>query len=310
MCVTKKTSIEGSVRMDLIVFIKQFVNGIQVGSIYALVALGYTMVYGIVKLINFAHGDFIMVGGYVVVFTTPFLANLGVPAWLCVLAAVAVCSAIGVLTEKIAYKPLRGAPSLSVLITAIAVSLCLQNLALIFFSSSPRPMSAVFDVAPVTIGSIQFSGISILTIVMSVALMVALQLFIKKTRVGKAMRAVSEDSQAAILMGISTNKTISLTFAIGSGLAAMAAVMYCSAYPQVQPYMGSMLGLKAFIAAVLGGIGSIPGAMLGGILIGLVESITRHFNSQLADAVVFAILIVVLLVKPAGIMGKNVGEKV
>ena len=296
--------------MDLIVFIKQFVNGIQVGSIYALVALGYTMVYGIVKLINFAHGDFIMVGGYVVVFTTPFLANLGVPAWLCVLAAVAVCSAIGGLTEKIAYKPLRGAPSLSVLITAIAVSLCLQNLALIFFSSSPRPMSAVFDVAPVTIGSIQFSGISILTIVMSVALMVALQLFIKKTRVGKAMRAVSEDSQAAILMGISTNKTISLTFAIGSGLAAMAAVMYCSAYPQVQPYMGSMLGLKAFIAAVLGGIGSIPGAMLGGILIGLVESITRHFNSQLADAVVFAILIVVLLVKPAGIMGKNVGEKV
>ena len=296
--------------MDLIVFIKQFVNGIQVGSIYALVALGYTMVYGIVKLINFAHGDFIMVGGYVVVFTTPFLANLGVPAWLCVLAAVAVCSAIGVLTEKIAYKPLRGAPSLSVLITAIAVSLCLQNLALIFFSSSPRPMSAGFDVAPVTIGSIQFSGISILTIVMSVALMVALQLFIKKTRVGKAMRAVSEDSQAAILMGISTNKTISLTFAIGSGLAAMAAVMYCSAYPQVQPYMGSMLGLKAFIAAVLGGIGSIPGAMLGGILIGLVESITRHFNSQLADAVVFAILIVVLLVKPAGIMGKNVGEKV
>ena len=294
--------------MDLIVFIKQFVNGIQVGSIYALVALGYTMVYGIVKLINFAHGDFIMVGGYVVVFTTPFLANLGVPAWLCVLAAVAVCSAIGVLTEKIAYKPLRGAPSLSVLITAIAVSLCLQNLALIFFSSSPRPMSAVFDVAPVTIGSIQFSGISILTIVMSVALMVALQLFIKKTRVGKAMRAVSEDSQAAILMGISTNKTISLTFAIGSGLAAMAAVMYCSAYPQVQPYMGSMLGLKAFIAAVLGGIGSIPGAMLGGILIGLVESITRHFNSQLADAVVFAILIVVLLVKPAGIRGKNVGE--
>ena len=296
--------------MDLIVFIKQFVNGIQVGSIYALVALGYTMVYGIVKLINFAHGDFIMVGGYVVVFTTPFLANLGVPAWLCVLAAVAVCRAGGGLREESGYTPVRGAHRGSVRITAIAVSLCLQNLALIFFSSSPRPMSAVFDVAPVTIGSIQFSGISILTIVMSVALMVALQLFIKKTRVGKAMRAVSEDSQAAILMGISTNKTISLTFAIGSGLAAMAAVMYCSAYPQVQPYMGSMLGLKAFIAAVLGGIGSIPGAMLGGILIGLVESITRHFNSQLADAVVFAILIVVLLVKPAGIMGKNVGEKV
>ena len=296
--------------MDLIVFIKQLVNGVQVGSIYALVALGYTMVYGIVKLINFAHGDFIMVGGYVVVFTTPFLAGLGLPAWLCILVAVAVCSLIGVLTERIAYKPLRGAPSLSVLITAIAVSLCLQNMALIFFSSSPRPMSAVFAMEPVTIGSIQFSGISILTILMSVALMVALQLFIKKTRMGKAMRAVSEDSQAAILMGISTNKTISLTFAIGSGLAAMAAVMYCSAYPQVQPYMGSMLGLKAFIAAVLGGIRSSPGAMLGGVLIGLEESLTRHFNSQLADAVVFAILIVVLLVKPAGIMGKNVGEKV
>ena len=296
--------------MDLIVFIKQLVNGVQVGSIYALVALGYTMVYGIVKLINFAHGDFIMVGGYVVVFTTPFLAGLGLPAWLCIFVAVAVCSLIGVLTERIAYKPLRGAPSLSVLITAIAVSLCLQNMALIFFSSSPRPMSAVFAMEPVTIGSIQFSGISILTILMSVALMVALQLFIKNTRMCKAMRAVSEDSQAAILMGINTNRTISITFAIGSGLAAMAAVMYCSAYPQVQPYMGSMLGLKAFIAAVLGGIGSIPGAMLGGVLIGLVESLTRHFNSQLADAVVFAILIVVLLVKPAGIMGKNVGEKV
>jgi branched-chain amino acid transport system permease protein len=296
--------------MVLIVLIKQLVNGIQVGSIYALVALGYTMVYGIVKLINFAHGDFIMVGGYAAVFTVPFLVTLGMPPWLCIPAAVLVCSCIGVLTEKIAYKPLRGAPSLSVLITAIAVSLCLQNLALIFFSSAPRPMSAVFDLKPVTIGSIQFSGISILTILLSLSIMVALQLFIKRTRMGKAMRAVSEDSEAAILMGINTNRTISITFAIGSGLAAMAAVMYCSAYPQVQPYMGSMLGLKAFIAAVLGGIGSIPGAMLGGIVIGLVESLTRHFNSQLADAVVFAILIVVLLVKPAGIMGKNVGEKV
>ena len=296
--------------MDLTVFIRQLVNGIQVGSIYALVALGYTMVYGIVKLINFAHGDFIMVGGYVAVFTIPFLAQYGMPTWLCIFAAVAVCCAIGVLTEKIAYKPLRGAPSLSVLITAIAVSLCLQNLALIFFSSAPRPMSSVFDLPPLVLGEIQFSGVSIITILLSVCLMVALQLFIKNTRMGKAMRAVSEDGQAAVLMGISTNRTISLTFAIGSGLAAVAAVMYCSAYPQVQPYMGSMLGLKAFIAAVLGGIGSIPGAMLGGILIGLVENMTRHFNSQLADVVVFSILIIVLLVKPTGIMGKNVGEKV
>ena len=296
--------------MDLTVFIKQFINGIQVGSIYALVALGYTMVYGIVKLINFAHGDFIMVGGYVAVFTIPFLAQHGMPTWLCIFAAVAVCTAIGVLTEKVAYKPLRGAPSLSVLITAIAVSLCLQNLALIFFSSSPRPMSSVFDLPPLVLGEIQFSGVSIITILLSVCLMVALQLFIKNTRMGKAMRAVSEDGEAAVLMGISTNRTISLTFALGSGLAAVAAVMYCSAYPQVQPYMGSMLGLKAFIAAVLGGIGSIPGAMLGGVLIGLVENMTRHFNSQLADVVVFSILIVVLLVKPTGIMGKNTGEKV
>ena len=288
-------------------FLSYLISGISLGSIYAIIALGYTMVYGIAKMLNFAHGDVIMVGAYICFFS---VSSFNLPPAVGVVLAVLACTALGIVIERLAYKPLRQATSLAVLITAIAVSLCLQNLALIFFSSSPRPMSAVFDVAPVTIGSIQFSGISILTIVMSVALMVALQLFIKKTRVGKAMRAVSEDSQAAILMGISTNKTISLTFAIGSGLAAMAAVMYCSAYPQVQPYMGSMLGLKAFIAAVLGGIGSIPGAMLGGILIGLVESITRHFNSQLADAVVFAILIVVLLVKPAGIMGKNVGEKV
>ena len=296
---------------ELILFIKQFINGIQVGSIYALVALGYTMVYGIVKLINFAHGDFIMVGGYVAVFSIPFLSGLGMPPWLCILLAVAVCSCIGVLTEKIAYKPLRGAPSLSVLITAIAVSLFLENLALLLFSSSPRPVSNIFDMEPVVVGPFQFSAITIVTILLSVVIMIALQLFIKKTRLGKAMRAVSEDSQAAILVGVSTNRTISLTFAIGSGLAAVAAVMYCTAYPQVQPYMGTMLGLKAFIAAVLGGIGSIPGAMLGGIVIGLVESMTKgYISTRLADAVVFAILIIVLLVKPTGIMGKNMGEKV
>lgn len=296
---------------ELILFVKQFINGIQVGSIYALVALGYTMVYGIVKLINFAHGDFIMVGGYVAVFSIPFLASLGMPTWLCIFLAVAVCSLIGVLTEKIAYKPLRGAPSLSVLITAIAVSLFLENLALLLFSSSPRPVSNIFDMEPVVVGPFQFSAITIITILLSVIIMIALQLFIKKTRLGKAMRAVSEDSQAAILVGVSTNRTISLTFAIGSGLAAVAAVMYCTAYPQVQPYMGTMLGLKAFIAAVLGGIGSIPGAMLGGVVIGLVESMTKgYISTRLADAVVFAILIIVLLVKPTGIMGKNVGEKV
>ncbi|MBE6905724.1 MAG: branched-chain amino acid ABC transporter permease [Ruminococcaceae bacterium] len=297
--------------MDFVLFIKQVINGIQVGSVYALVALGYTMVYGIVKLINFAHGDFIMVGGYVAVFFIPFLLNMGVPAWVSVVASVAVCALIGVLTEKIAYKPLRGAPSLSVLITAIAVSLFLENLALLLFSSAPRPVSNVFNMQPVNVGPVQFSGISVITIVLSLIIMAALQLFIKGTRMGKAMRAVSEDGKAAILMGISTNRTISLTFAIGSGLAGIAAVMYCAAYPQVQPYMGTMLGLKAFVAAVLGGIGSIPGAMLGGILIGLVESMTKgYISTQLADAVVFSILIIVLLVKPTGIFGKNVGEKV
>lgn len=297
--------------MDFVLFIKQVINGIQVGSVYALVALGYTMVYGIVKLINFAHGDFIMVGGYVAVFSIPFLVNLGMPAWVCVIGSVAACTLIGVLTEKIAYKPLRGAPSLSVLITAIAVSLFLENLALLLFSSSPRPVSNVFHMQPVNIGPIQLSGISIITIVLSLIIMAALQLFIKGTRMGKAMRAVSEDGKAAILMGISTNRTISLTFAIGSGLAGVAAVMYCAAYPQVQPYMGTMLGLKAFVAAVLGGIGSVPGAMLGGIIIGLVESMTKgYISTQLADAVVFSILIIVLLVKPTGIFGKNIGEKV
>ncbi|WP_101911671.1 branched-chain amino acid ABC transporter permease [Marasmitruncus massiliensis] len=297
--------------MDFVLFIKQVINGIQVGSVYALVALGYTMVYGIVKLINFAHGDFIMVGGYVAVFLIPFLLNMGVPAWVSAVASVAVCALIGVLTEKIAYKPLRGAPSLSVLITAIAVSLFLENLALLLFSSAPRPVSNVFNMQPVNVGPVQFSGISVITIVLSLIIMAALQLFIKGTRMGKAMRAVSEDGKAAILMGISTNRTISLTFAIGSGLAGIAAVMYCAAYPQVQPYMGTMLGLKAFVAAVLGGIGSIPGAMLGGILIGLVESMTKgYISTQLADAVVFSILIIVLLVKPTGIFGKNVGEKV
>ncbi|MGI5965480.1 MULTISPECIES: branched-chain amino acid ABC transporter permease [Anaerotruncus] len=292
-------------------FINQVINGIQVGSIYALVALGYTMVYGIVKLINFAHGDFIMVGAYVSLFSIPVLVGMGIPAWLCIIIAVAACSLLGVVTEKIAYKPLRGSPSLSVLITAIAVSLFLENLFMIFFSSASKPFPAVFSAETISLGKIQTNMVTILTIVLSVVCMVLLQLFIKKTRMGKAMRAVSEDAGAAMLMGVNSNTTISMTFAIGSGLAAVASVMYCSAYPLANPYMGSMLGLKAFIAAVLGGIGIIPGAMLGGFVIGLVESLTKaYISSHLADAVVFGILIIVLLVKPTGILGKNVGEKV
>ncbi|WP_162840884.1 branched-chain amino acid ABC transporter permease [Hydrogenoanaerobacterium saccharovorans] len=292
-------------------FINQIINGVQVGSIYALVALGYTMVYGIVKLINFAHGDFIMVGAYVSLFSIPLLLSMGLPAWLCVVFAVVACSLLGVLTERVAYKPLRNSPRITALITAIAVSLLLENLFMLVFSSSPKPFPAVFDKNQFNWGGVQFSGVTVFTIVVSVITMLALQMFVKNTKMGKAMRAVSEDSGASILMGINSNTTISVTFAIGSGLAAIAAVMYCSAYPLADPYMGSMLGLKAFIAAVLGGIGIIPGAMLGGFVIGLVESMTKaYISSQLADAVVFSILIIVLLVKPTGILGKNVGEKV
>lgn len=295
----------------LILFIKQFINGIQVGGIYALIALGYTMVYGIIRLINFAHGDFIMVGGYVAVFTVPLLLGWGLPAWLTMAAAIVVCVIIGITTEKVAYKPLRGVGSLSALITAIAVSLLLQNTALLFLSSSPRPVSTIFQPFFVYLGPVQVDGVSLLTIMISMVVMAALQFFVKNTRMGKAMRAVSEDKAAAVLMGINTDRIISITFAIGSALAAIAAVMYCAKYPQVQPYMGSMLGLKAFIAAVLGGIGSIPGAMLGGVVIGLVESLTKgYISSQLSDAVVFGILILVLLVRPAGILGKDMREKV
>jgi branched-chain amino acid transport system permease protein len=296
---------------QFIIFIKQIINGLQVGSIYALVALGYTMVYGIVKLINFAHGDFIMVGAYVSLGAIPVLLKLGLPAWFCVIFAIIVCSLLGMLTERIAYKPLRGSNSLSVLITAIAVSLLLQNIFLLIFGSASKAFPNVFNMNSLQLGAIQISGATFLTIIISVIVMVLLQIFVKTTKMGKSLRAVSENSKAATLMGINVNHTISLTFAIGSGLAAIASVMYCSAYPLADPYMGSMLGLKAFVAAVLGGIGSIPGAMLGGFIIGLVESMTKaYISSQLADAFVFGILILVLLIKPTGILGKNLGEKV
>ncbi|MGI6030829.1 MAG: branched-chain amino acid ABC transporter permease [Eubacteriales bacterium] len=291
--------------------IQHLINGLQAGSIYALVALGYTMVYGIVKLINFAHGDFIMVGGYVCLLTIPLLLGAGMPAWLCILAAIVVCAVLGMATEKIAYKPLRGAPSLSVLITAIAVSLLLQNSFLLIFGSAKKPVQALFNAPSIMVGPIEISGVTIVTVVLSVIAMVALQLFVKKTRMGKAMRAVSEDSSAAVLMGINPNTTISLTFAIGSGLAAVAAAMYVSQYPSVGPFIGSMLGLKAFVAAVLGGIGILPGAMLGGIVIGIIESLSKaYISTDLSDAIVFGVLIVVLLVKPTGVLGKNTGEKV
>jgi len=292
--------------------IKQLINGLQAGSIFALVALGYTMVYGIVKLINFAHGDIIMVGAYFSLMAIPMLSSVGLPLWLCAIVAAALCAILGVVTERVAYKPLRNSPRISALITAIGVSLLLQNAFMLLFSATPKPYPSIFGKDSITLGDgFTVSYITILTIVVTVVLMVLLQMFIKRTRVGKSMRAVSEDAGAAQLMGINVNNTISITFAIGSALAAVAAVLYSAAYPLIDPYMGSFLGIKAFVAAVLGGIGSIPGAMIGGFTIGIVESLTKaYISSQISDAVVFLLLILVLLIKPTGIMGKNIGEKV
>ena len=300
----------------IMLFIQQVINGLKVGSIYALIAIGYTMVYGIIRLINFAHGDFIMVGGFTLVFTIPFLLSIGLPAWTSVILAVILCSLTGVLVEKLAYSPVRKrGTKMSTLITAIAMSLFLENLAQLVFGPNPRQVSTIFSL-PSILG---FSGNTIITIVIGVGVMIALMMFVNHTSMGKSMRAVSEDKEASILMGVNINRTITITFAIGSGLAAIAALMYCAQYPSVTITMGWMLGLKAFIAAVLGGIGSIPGAMLGGVVIGLVESLSKAYiapltggliTSAFSDAIVFAILILVLLIKPAGIMGKNVGEKV
>lgn len=293
-------------------FFTQLLNGLEVGSIYALIALGYTMVYGIVKLINFAHGDIIMVGSYA---AQLILTGLGLPLYVAVplalLGAIAVCVAFGVVIERVAYKPLRSSPRISSLITAIGISILLQNLAQLIFTATPRPFPMVFTVPPIVIGELNISFTTLLTIGISVLLMILLQLIVRRTRTGKAMRAVSEDMGAAQLMGINVNNTISITFAIGCALAAIGAFLYCLSYPRVQPTMGSLPGLKAFIAAVLGGIGIIPGAMLGGLLMGIAESMTKgYISSTLADAVVYGILIIVLLVKPAGLLGKKTSEKV
>lgn len=302
------------------IFIQQIINGLKIGSVYALVALGYTMVYGIIRLINFAHGDFIMVGSYVLLYTIPIMTACGLPAWTAVILAVAACAAVGVTVEKVAYKPVREkGTKMSALITAIAMSLFLENLAQTIFGASPKPVGTIFSFPNLEFAGIKLNGNTLLTIAIGIVMMIALQLFVKRTKMGKAMRAVSEDGEAAILMGINKNRTISITFAIGSALAAVASLMYCASYPQATPTLGSMLGLKAFIAAVLGGIGIIPGAMLGGIVVGLAESLTKAYigtltggviTSAFSDAIVFGILIVVLIVKPSGILGKNVGEKV
>ena len=290
--------------------ISNLINGISLGSVYAIIALGYTMVYGIAKMLNFAHGDVIMVGAYVSYICS---TTLGIPTVLSILISMAVCTVLGILIEGLAYRPLRKATSLAVLITAIGVSYFLQNAALIIWGSTPRAFTSVVPIKSISLfdGKLIITPESLVTVAACVLIMVGLTFFTKKGKMGKAMRAVSEDKDAALLMGINTNRTISMTFAIGSALAAIAGVLLCSAYPVLIPTTGSMPGIKAFTAAVFGGIGSIPGAMIGGILLGVIEILGRaYISTQLSDAIVFSVLIIVLLVKPTGLLGKKITEKV
>ena len=288
--------------------LSQLINGLNAGSIYALIAIGYTMVYGIAKMINFAHGDIIMVGAYII---WVMIAVLHMPIFLGIIIGVIACALLGVLIEKVAYKPLRKAPPLAVLITAIGVSYFLQSASLLIFSSSKRTFPVSFKISSVEIGALVIPGQTILILVVTGISMLVLHLFINKTKAGSAMLAVSEDKEAAQLMGINVNAIISMTFAIGSALAGIAGVLFASSYVYVYPTMGSLIGIKAFVAAVLGGIGSVPGAMLGGILLGIIESLSKtYLSTQLSNAIVFGILILVLLVRPSGLLGKSKIEKV
>ena len=297
--------------------LSNLINGISLGSVYAIIALGYTMVYGIAKMLNFAHGDVIMVGAYVSFFA---VGSFGLPPVVGLLLSVAVCTVLGIVIEGLSYRPLRQAPSLAVLITAIGVSYFLQNSALLLWKSDTKIFPNFFaytDAAGETHNSISLFGgqltvtyVAIFTVVICIIIMLGLTWFTGRTKLGKAMRACSEDKGAAQLMGINVNRTISMTFAIGSALAGVAAVLLCSAYQTLTPTTGSMPGIKAFTAAVFGGIGSIPGAFLGGILLGVIETFAKVFNTQISDAVVFAVLIIILLVKPSGLLGKTSREKV
>ena len=287
----------------LINFIEQLINGLRNGRISELIAIGYTMVYGIAKMINFAHGDIIMVGAYALYFS---ISVLGLPVPVALVITVIVCAVLGVVIEKVAYKPLRSAPPLAVLITAIGMSFFLQSASLLIFGSTPIPFQSVIPNVNISVGPVVISSITVVTLIVTAIAMILLTLFVNKTKMGSAMRAVSEDKGAAELMGINVNSTISLTFAIGSALAAVAGVLYICQYQSMKPTLGALPGIKAFVAAVLGGIGSIPGAMLGGILLGLIESVSKaYISTELADAIVFGVLIVVLLFRPSGLLGKK-----
>ena len=291
-------------------FLQHFINGMSIGAVYAIIALGYTMVYGIAKMLNFAHGDVIMVGAYIAFCMTNYL---GLPAVVGVIAAMAVCMLLGIVIEALAYRPLRGASSLAVLITAIGISYFLQNAAQLIWGEATKSFTSVVSMSPIKLfdGQLVITGEVLLTLGVSVLVMICLTLFTNKTKMGKAMRAVAEDRDAAQLMGINVNRTISVTFAIGSALAAVAGVLLCSTVPTLQPTTGSMPGIRAFTAAVFGGIGSIPGAMIGGVALGLIETFSKaYISTQFSDAIVFLVLIIILLVKPAGLLGKRIQEKV
>ncbi len=299
-------------------FLQNLIGGLQIGSIYALIALGYTMVYGIVKLINFAHGDIMMVGSYAVywIMSTTMLTALSsvhpaLAAVIAVLFSVALCVALGVLMDRVAYKPLRNAPRISALITAIGISLALQIIAQLMFGSGQLTFPQLIPkIELFKVGRKPVYLLEILTMAVSILLMIGLQAFVKNTRTGKAMRAVSEDLGAAKLMGVNVDTTITITFAIGCALAAIGAVFYAQKVVYIKPLLGSMPGLKAFVAAVLGGIGIIPGAVLGGFIVGISETFVKYYASEYVDAMVFGILILVLLLKPSGILGKKTREKV
>ena len=293
-------------------FLLQLLNGLQIGSIYALVALGYTMVYGIALLINFAHGEIIMIGAYTTVFTIQLLlAQANLPYFLAIIPTIIVCTLVGILIERFAYKPLRNSPRISNLITAIGVSLLLQNIMMRVFGAQPQAVPKIFDFPAVDFFGAYISVSTLVTIITTTVLTILLQLFMKQTKYGKAMVATSQDYGAAALVGINVDSTLTMTFAIGSALAGVASLLYVSSYPQAQPLMGSMLGIKAFTAAVVGGIGLIPGAVLGGLILGIVEALTKAFiSSRLSDAIVFGLLILVLLIKPGGLLGEDRQEKV